>query len=90
MILRISHGYEVKEKDDPFVAIADRATEQFSLATAPGGFLVDLIPASTYFSPGNIQVTLMYGYSASYTFMVPWRWLPSQSQRVGVNPARNG
>lgn len=50
MILRISHGYEVKEHNDPFVEIADRATEQFSLATAPGGFLVDLIPASVYFN----------------------------------------
>ncbi|KAF8974327.1 cytochrome P450 [Flammula alnicola] len=45
VILRISHGYEVKERNDPFVAIADKATEQFSLSTAPGGFLVDLIPA---------------------------------------------
>ncbi|KAF9569422.1 cytochrome P450 [Agrocybe pediades] len=45
VILRISHGYQVKENHDPFVEIADKATEQFSLATAPGGFLVDLIPA---------------------------------------------
>lgn len=30
--------------------IADKATEQFSLATAPGGFLVDLIPACTMVS----------------------------------------
>ncbi|KAH9482477.1 Cytochrome P450 monooxygenase 208 [Psilocybe cubensis] len=45
VILRISHGYEVKECHDPFVEIADLATEQFSLSTAPGGFLVDLIPA---------------------------------------------
>ncbi|PPQ79518.1 hypothetical protein CVT25_003400 [Psilocybe cyanescens] len=45
VILRISHGYEVKESHDPFVEIADLATEQFSLATAPGAFLVDLIPA---------------------------------------------
>ena len=45
VILRISHGYQVKENRDPFVEIADKATEQFSLATAPGGFLVDLIPA---------------------------------------------
>ncbi|KAF8803765.1 cytochrome P450 [Phlegmacium glaucopus] len=45
VILRISHGYEVKEDNDPFVGLADQATEQFSLATAPGGFLVDLIPA---------------------------------------------
>jgi len=45
IILRISHGYEVKETEDPFVELADHATEQFALATAPGGFLVDLIPA---------------------------------------------
>lgn len=43
--MRITHGYEVKEINDPFVEMADKATEQFSLATAPGGFLVDLIPA---------------------------------------------
>ncbi|KAF8165086.1 cytochrome P450 [Crassisporium funariophilum] len=45
VVLRISHGYEVQENNDPFVELADQATEQFSLATAPGGFLVDLIPA---------------------------------------------
>ncbi|RDB20518.1 hypothetical protein Hypma_012422 [Hypsizygus marmoreus] len=45
IILRISHGYEVKENNDPFVELADKATEQFSLATAPGGYLVDVIPA---------------------------------------------
>ncbi|PPQ96482.1 hypothetical protein CVT26_010476 [Gymnopilus dilepis] len=45
VILRISHGYEVQEKDDPFVTLADLATEQFSLSTTPGGFLVNLIPA---------------------------------------------
>lgn len=45
IILRISHGYEVKETTDPFVTLADEATEQFSRSTAPGGFLVNLIPA---------------------------------------------
>lgn len=45
IILGISHGYEVKEKDDPFVRLADIATEQFSLSTAPGVFLVNLVPA---------------------------------------------
>ncbi|KAH9474438.1 Cytochrome P450 monooxygenase 208 [Psilocybe cubensis] len=45
IILRISHGYEVKEKEDPFVTLADSATEQFSLSTAPGVFLVNLVPA---------------------------------------------
>ncbi|KAF5387612.1 hypothetical protein D9615_000087 [Tricholomella constricta] len=44
IILRISHGYEVKESRDPFIELADQATEQFSLATAPGGYLVDSLP----------------------------------------------
>lgn len=44
IILRISHGYTIQEKNDPFVTLADEATEQFSLSTAPGGFLVNLVP----------------------------------------------
>ena len=60
VILRISHGYEVREHNDPFVRLADQATEQFSLATAPGGFLVDLIPACmalTFFTQPKISHT---------------------------------
>ncbi|EAU84306.1 cytochrome P450 [Coprinopsis cinerea okayama7 len=45
VILKVSHGYDVKEIRDPFVELAERATEQFALATAPGGHLVDVIPA---------------------------------------------
>lgn len=44
IILRISHGYEVQEGFDPFVSLADLATEQFSISTSPGGFLVNLVP----------------------------------------------
>ncbi|KAG5716246.1 O-methylsterigmatocystin oxidoreductase [Termitomyces sp. T112] len=44
IILRISHGYEVKENNDPFVKLADQATYQFSLATTPGAWLVDVLP----------------------------------------------
>lgn len=48
IILRVSYGYEVKDVNDPFVELADRATEQFSLATSPGSFLVDIIPTCIY------------------------------------------
>ncbi|KXN86289.1 O-methylsterigmatocystin oxidoreductase [Leucoagaricus sp. SymC.cos] len=50
-VLRITYGYEAQEFKDPFVQLADQATEQFSLATAPGGFLVDLIPALRHIPP---------------------------------------
>ncbi|KAG1823196.1 cytochrome P450 [Suillus variegatus] len=42
--LRISHGYEVKEKDDPFVDLANRVTTHASQAMAPGAFIVDIVP----------------------------------------------
>ncbi|KAE9404451.1 cytochrome P450 [Gymnopus androsaceus JB14] len=44
VVLRISHGYEVQEHKDPFVTLANAATEQFSLATSTGQFMVDCIP----------------------------------------------
>lgn len=44
IILNLSHGYQVKDKDDPVVACVDEATNQFSLASQPGAWLVDLVP----------------------------------------------
>ncbi|KAG1883945.1 cytochrome P450 [Suillus subluteus] len=44
IILHISHGYEVKENNDPFVNIADHAVDQWSRATAPGAFMADVVP----------------------------------------------
>ncbi|KAG2040012.1 cytochrome P450 [Suillus americanus] len=44
IILRISHGYDVAENGDPFVDLADRATDIFSLSTAPSAFVADFIP----------------------------------------------
>ncbi|KAG0702312.1 cytochrome P450 [Suillus ampliporus] len=45
IILRISHGYEVKENNDPFVDLADRALDYFSRSTVPGAFMVDIVPS---------------------------------------------
>ncbi|KAG2366933.1 cytochrome P450 [Suillus spraguei] len=44
IILRIACGYEVKETDDPLIDLADRAVDQFSRSTAPGAFMVDIVP----------------------------------------------
>jgi hypothetical protein len=44
IILRISHGYEVKENNDPFIDLADRAMDNFSRSSAPGAFMVDIVP----------------------------------------------
>ncbi|KAG2077744.1 cytochrome P450 [Suillus decipiens] len=44
IILRISHGYEVEEDNDPFIDLVDRAMDQWSRATAPGAFMADVVP----------------------------------------------
>ncbi|KAG6868405.1 hypothetical protein C0993_003642, partial [Termitomyces sp. T159_Od127] len=44
IILHISHGYEVQEKNDPFVELADKATDQISRVVMPGAWLVDVLP----------------------------------------------
>ncbi|KAG1747303.1 cytochrome P450 [Suillus lakei] len=40
IVLRISFSYEVKENNDPFVDLANRALDQFSRSTALGAFMV--------------------------------------------------
>ncbi|PPR03045.1 hypothetical protein CVT24_012433 [Panaeolus cyanescens] len=48
VILRITYGYSILEKDDPLVKLADAAMNQFSIGTAPGGYWVNTIPALKY------------------------------------------
>ncbi|KAG1854759.1 cytochrome P450 [Suillus tomentosus] len=44
IILRITYGYKVKENNDPFIDLADRATHQFSRSSIFGTFMVDYMP----------------------------------------------
>ncbi|KAG2353725.1 cytochrome P450, partial [Suillus spraguei] len=44
IILGIAYGYEVKGNNDPLINLADRAMDQFSRSTAPGAFIVDVVP----------------------------------------------
>jgi cytochrome P450 len=46
--MHIAYGYQVKETEDPFLTAVELAVLQFSLSTAPGGFLVNLIPSLRY------------------------------------------
>lgn len=46
--MEVSYGITVQPKDDIFLETAERALKSVSDATAPGKFLVDLIPAMKY------------------------------------------
>ncbi|KAK0450594.1 cytochrome P450 [Desarmillaria tabescens] len=48
IILQISHGYVTQEENDPFVELAERTVNQFSLAVASGSFLANIIPILTH------------------------------------------
>ena len=86
--LRIAYGYEVKEHNDPFVEIADKATEQFSLATEPGAYLVDVSPMCKYL----VHYTSFFddASSATFTNLVPWCCLPQNRKGVGCYPCGDG
>ena len=43
----MSHGYDIKGENDPFVATVDEAMEQFAVCTSPGAFLANVIPPRT-------------------------------------------
>ncbi|EMD31245.1 hypothetical protein CERSUDRAFT_100592 [Gelatoporia subvermispora B] len=44
IVLNISHGRNVKDIDDPLLTLADQATSDFSAATTPGAYFVDVLP----------------------------------------------
>jgi len=48
VILKISHGYNVKDDGDPLVEMADRAMCNMSDVMIPGRFLVDVFPILRY------------------------------------------
>jgi len=44
-ILRVTHGLEIRENNDPFIQLADDGVRSFAAAAIPGSFFVDWIPA---------------------------------------------
>ncbi|TFY59478.1 hypothetical protein EVG20_g7775 [Dentipellis fragilis] len=56
IILNMAYGYKIKDGDDPLVNNVEIAVDQFSEATAPGAFLVDVLPILRYV-PGWVPGT---------------------------------
>ena len=45
IVMDVIYGRDVADRDDPYVAIAERGSNVFSHIVAPGKFLVELFPA---------------------------------------------
>ncbi len=50
VILAISHGYTIDQKNDPLIQLADECLAEASLAFQPGSWAVDFIPFRTQLS----------------------------------------
>ncbi|KAJ3575538.1 hypothetical protein NP233_g1042 [Leucocoprinus birnbaumii] len=44
IILKLTYGIDVQDGEDPFVALIERANDNFNKASIPGSFLVDFFP----------------------------------------------
>lgn len=84
IILRISHGYEVKENQDPFVDLADRAVDQFSMSTASGAFMVDVMPACRFIASEQRKCCFIPLLTVAH---VP-DWFPGADFKIKANEWR--
>lgn len=73
--LKVVYGYDAKGAEDRMIGVLDNGMKQFAVATAPGGFFVDLLPSCTSYSSTGFHLSSVCR-SAVHTFMVPWRWIP--------------
>lgn len=85
LIMDIAYGIDVLPVGDPYIDTAEKALASVSIATMPGAFLVDLIPARTssnmlLFSCGAHS----FGDVRSQVcpFMAPRGWIQAESQSM--------
>lgn len=57
MITKITYGYQVEPRNDPFIEKLDRTLRKFTKIVVPGRFLVDWVPACAPSSRASISAT---------------------------------
>ena len=48
LAISLAYGLNIHSKDDPYIAVAEKAGESITQAAVPGAFLVNLIPSLQY------------------------------------------
>ncbi|KAI1422341.1 cytochrome protein [Xylaria sp. FL1777] len=89
IILKMVYGYSTGSKtSDPLVKLADTAVEQFSIATMPGRWLVDVIPILRHlpeWMPGTSFKKTAREYRAKMTTMLEAPWEFAKNRRARGN-----
>ena len=70
--MRIVYGIEVKESNDIYITIAERAVNSVIEAAAPGSFIVDHLPLRTSrdLIPTLLTLTFHFVFSQAYSGLV--------------------
>ncbi|KAJ8088032.1 hypothetical protein PM082_013583 [Marasmius tenuissimus] len=91
-ILLISHGYNAKDFDDPFVLASSTVMKQFGDAATPAKWLVDVFPTLMYIPdwlPGSgfKRVAARYRLTAEEAFIKPYMWVKNQMKEGSAKPS---
>ncbi|KAJ9656519.1 hypothetical protein H2198_004868 [Neophaeococcomyces mojaviensis] len=87
IILKIAYGYTIEpHSTDPLISLADSALEQFSQATVPGRWLVDILPFLRFVpswlpGAGFKRTAKEWEATASRTVEIPFRFVKDQVER---------
>ncbi|TVY88720.1 Multifunctional cytochrome P450 monooxygenase [Lachnellula willkommii] len=91
LILRIAYGINVQEKDDPYVKIADKASDAISKGGAPGTSALDVFPFIRYL-PSWFKFIPSLKFARECVFWVaklneePFQFV--QQEMISVHPNR--
>lgn len=81
-VLQMSHAHKVTEDDDWLLQLAELADHEFSVASTPGAFLVDMLPQRMSISLLPSSCGYRQVFSEVYTRVAPRCGIPAQSEGV--------
>ncbi|KAG6811137.1 hypothetical protein H0H92_008833 [Tricholoma furcatifolium] len=92
IIMELTYGYEVQEKDDPFVNLIEGSNANFSAASVPGAFAVDFFPAMKNFPEwlpgmGFMQLAREWAQATKDMIEVPWNYTKKEMAAGTARPS---
>ncbi|KAG9103974.1 hypothetical protein FRC06_006413 [Ceratobasidium sp. 370] len=87
-VLKLAYGYDVQDRNDHFVVLADKTMDMFSIVTAPGAFLVDLFPLLKYLPWAPFKAKAKEWRKLLWDFVeLPVQFVENQMKRGEAGPS---
>ncbi|CAE6459815.1 unnamed protein product [Rhizoctonia solani] len=87
-VVRLTYGYIPRDEDDEYIKIAERAMDNFALATTPGMFMVDVFPLLQYIPWAPFKRTAFeWRKQLSELIDVPMAFVNDQMNRGVAEPS---